>query len=247
MSEKPDPYYARPDSHPRNCTCYSCNEGRQGWRFRESQAQRSTSRRPPRRKSSPPEWGSSPTVHIPSYRRRRILKRFAKFLVWVCPIAITVLIVIWVSGNEALRSQVLDWIDDQSIPEMFTRSALHTPTLDSQQRDRFSSVPPHLKHMEHKLQMLELVNAERERAGVPAVVLGENAAAQMPAEASLENCSSSHWGPDGLKPYMRYSLAGEYQANGENGHGLNYCSQIHRLDTNEGLVGASIKAGYDGK
>ena len=23
--------------------------------------------------------------------------------------------------------------------------------------------------------------------------------------------------------------------------------QIHRLDTNEGLVGASIKAGYDGK
>ena len=28
---------------------------------------------------------------------------------------------------------------------------------------------------------------------------------------------------DGLKPYMRYSLAGGYQANGENGSGLNYC------------------------
>ena len=122
-----------------------------------------------------------------------------------------------------LLGEVLDWIENQSIAETFTRSELHTPTLDSQQRDRVSSVPPHLKHMEHKLQMLELVNAERERAGVPAVVLGENAAAQMHAEASLENCSSSHWGPDGLKPYMRYSLAGGYQANGENGHGLNYC------------------------
>ena len=71
--------------------------------------------------------------------------------------------------------------------------------------------------------MLTLINIERERAGVPRIVLGENIAAQIHAEASLENCISSHWGPDGLKPYMRYSLAGGYQANGENGHGLDYC------------------------
>ena len=56
-----------------------------------------------------------------------------------------------------------------------------------------------------------------------AVVLGDNVAAQLHAEASLDGCFSSHWGIDGLKPYMRYSLAGGYQSNGENGHGIGYC------------------------
>ena len=71
--------------------------------------------------------------------------------------------------------------------------------------------------------MLTLINAERQKAGVAAVTLGDNAAAQLHAEAALENCFSSHWGLDGLKPYMRYSLAGGYQSNGENGSGLDYC------------------------
>ena len=71
--------------------------------------------------------------------------------------------------------------------------------------------------------MLELINAERQRAGSNAVVLGDNVAAQLHAESALDNCFSSHWGIDGLKPYMRYSLAGGYQSNGENGHGLDYC------------------------
>ena len=97
-------------------------------------------------------------------------------------------------------------------------TALETPTADYD-----STTPANLKHMQYKLHMLELINAERERAGVPAVVLGENIAAQMHADASHENCTSSHWSSDGLKPYMRYSLAGGYQANGENGLGLDYC------------------------
>ena len=71
--------------------------------------------------------------------------------------------------------------------------------------------------------MLELINEERVGAGLGPVVLGDNAAAQLHAEASLENCFSSHWGVDGLKPYMRYSLAGGYQSNGENASGLGYC------------------------
>ena len=71
--------------------------------------------------------------------------------------------------------------------------------------------------------MLELINAEREKIGVGPVILGDNIAAQLHAEASLENCVSSHWGVDGLKPYMRYSLAGGYQSNGENGLGSSYC------------------------
>ena len=71
--------------------------------------------------------------------------------------------------------------------------------------------------------MLELINVERAKVGVSPVVLGDNVAAQMHAESALESCFSFHWGIDGLKPYMRYSLAGGYQSNGENMHGSNYC------------------------
>ena len=71
--------------------------------------------------------------------------------------------------------------------------------------------------------MLQLINQARAKAGASAVVLGDNNAAQLHAESSLENCYSSHWGIDGLKPYMRYSLAGGHQSNGENGSGLDYC------------------------
>ena len=87
-----------------------------------------------------------------------------------------------------------------------------------------SSAPaPNLRHIEEKRYMLELINEERVRAGVAPVVLGDNIAAQLHAEAALENCFSSHWGIDGLKPYMRYSLAGGYQSNAENVSGLSYC------------------------
>ena len=71
--------------------------------------------------------------------------------------------------------------------------------------------------------MLALINAERRIAGLAPVVLGDNDAAQLHAEASLEGCFGSHWSLDGLKPYMRYSLADGYQSNGENGPGGNYC------------------------
>ena len=86
-----------------------------------------------------------------------------------------------------------------------------------------TDLSPHLRHLEEKQYMLELINAERKKAGVPPVELGDNNAAQLHAESSLENCFSSHWGMDGLKPYMRYSLAGGYQSNGENGSGSDYC------------------------
>ena len=84
-------------------------------------------------------------------------------------------------------------------------------------------VAPNLRHLEGKRYMLDLINSERINAGVAPVVLGDNVAAQLHAEASLAHCFSAHWGIDGLKPYMRYSLAGGYQSNGENESGLNYC------------------------
>ena len=82
---------------------------------------------------------------------------------------------------------------------------------------------PAERHVGLKRLMLQLINAERDAAGLEPVALGANAAAQLHAEASLAGCFSSHWGLDGLKPYMRYSLAGGYQANAENGSGLDYC------------------------
>jgi len=82
---------------------------------------------------------------------------------------------------------------------------------------------PELRHIDEKEYMLGLINAERRRAGLNPVILGDNVAAQVHAESALANCFSSHWGMDGLKPYMRYSVAGGYQSNGENGHGLDYC------------------------
>ena len=53
--------------------------------------------------------------------------------------------------------------------------------------------------------------------------LGDNDAAQLHAESSLESCGFGHWGIDGLKPYMRYSLQGGYQHNAENVVGMSYC------------------------
>ena len=72
--------------------------------------------------------------------------------------------------------------------------------------------------------MLELVNEARTQNGQAPVVLGDNNAAQLHADSLLENCGSGHWGLDGLKPYMRYALAGGYQASGENVSGLHYCN-----------------------
>lgn len=82
---------------------------------------------------------------------------------------------------------------------------------------------PSQRHLDEKLYMLELINNERLKAGREPVALGNNVAAQLHAEAALTGCYASHWGADGLKPYMRYSLAGGYQSNGENGSGWDYC------------------------
>lgn len=98
------------------------------------------------------------------------------------------------------------------------------PTLTPTVTPTVTPIPfPHLRHIDEKLYMLELINKAREDAGVPPVALGENDAAQLHAESALANCFTSHWGIDGLKPYMRYSLAGGYQSNGENGRGANQC------------------------
>ena len=82
---------------------------------------------------------------------------------------------------------------------------------------------PHLRHIDEKRFMLQLINDARVEAGFGTVELGTNDVAQLHAESSLERCFGSHWGIDGLKPYMRYSLVGGYQTNSENFYGTDYC------------------------
>ena len=59
--------------------------------------------------------------------------------------------------------------------------------------------------------------------------LGDNRAAQVHAENLAEACAGGHWGLDGTKHAMRYTLAGGYQVNGENVWGLDFCedSDLH--------------------
>ena len=90
---------------------------------------------------------------------------------------------------------------------------------DSQQSMENGTLSPHHFYANHpaKEHMLELINETRAAAGVPTLTMGDNAAAQLHAENSLANCAGGHWDVNGLKPYMRYSLAGGYQYNIENG------------------------------
>ena len=76
---------------------------------------------------------------------------------------------------------------------------------------------------DERMLALMLVNEARASAGAPPVVLGDNPAAQAHAESMAEHCFLSHWGMDGLKPYMRYALAGGFQVNGENASGPLLC------------------------
>ncbi len=85
------------------------------------------------------------------------------------------------------------------------------------------SGPSGRRHFEYKRYMEQLINDERRLQGLGPVTLGRNIVAQRHAEASVDGCFLSHWNPDGMKPYMRYSLAGGYQSNRENVSGSNYC------------------------
>ena len=64
--------------------------------------------------------------------------------------------------------------------------------------------------------MLSLINKDRQAAGLLPVILGTNNASQKHAEEMLANGYLSHWGLDGMKPYIRYTLAGGYNYEAEN-------------------------------
>ena len=91
-------------------------------------------------------------------------------------------------------------------------------------RDERAEFPdPAQRHLDLKELMVELTNGHRAEAGVPPVRIGDNPAAQLHAEGSLEGCYASHWDRWGLKPHHRYSLSGGTGAGAENVAGLDYC------------------------
>ena len=107
-----------------------------------------------------------------------------------------------------------------------TATATPSPTataVTSPNTDRVDPNRPDRRHLDLKRYVLRLINDERTASGRGAVQLGENVGAQLHAESMLDNCFASHWGLDGLKPHMRYALAGGYQMSRENVYGLSYC------------------------
>jgi uncharacterized protein YkwD len=63
---------------------------------------------------------------------------------------------------------------------------------------------------------LQLINKDRADQNLSPVDLGYNAAAQKHAQDMLDNNYLAHWGTDGLKPYMRYTLEGGFNYEQEN-------------------------------
>jgi len=79
--------------------------------------------------------------------------------------------------------------------------------------------------------MLDLINQDRADNNLAPVTLGINTAAQAHADDMLANFYLSHWGTDGLSPYMRYTLAGgiNYEAENSAYHGWFDTSQNPEL------------------
>ncbi|MFC1931490.1 CAP domain-containing protein [Chloroflexota bacterium] len=77
--------------------------------------------------------------------------------------------------------------------------------------------PPVYQYDELVAYALELINIDRTVNSLEPVTLGNNTAAQRHAEERLAYRYGSHWGIDGLKPYMRYTLVGGENYEAENG------------------------------
>ena len=111
-----------------------------------------------------------------------------------------------------------------STPEPRPPTGMPEPTPSATPTSSPTSTPTPIPETLHDEQlMLHLINKERRHVGVARVKLGSNHAAQVHADNALANCHGGHWSIDGLKPYMRYSLAGGYQVNAENVSSGSYC------------------------
>lgn len=98
--------------------------------------------------------------------------------------------------------------------------------------------------------MLDLINDARKEHGASPVTLGTNRAAQQHADAMLKGNFTGHWGLDGLKPTMRYTLAGgtDYVKENTSGailtEGVNYRVQTRKAILDELHTGLLSSRGH---
>ncbi|MBM2832237.1 MAG: Cysteine-rich secretory protein family [Dehalococcoidia bacterium] len=100
-------------------------------------------------------------------------------------------------------------------------SAIPKPPAPAPSPPPAVSIPkeaPAPAHGELAQYALDLINIDRQSTGLTPVVLGNNTAAQKHSEDLLANSYLAHWGTDGMKPYMRYTLAGGFNYEGENAY-----------------------------
>ena len=99
------------------------------------------------------------------------------------------------------------------------------------------TTPSNLTRSEHSALVdyaLTLINDARSNTNLNKLTLDTNPAAQSHAEQSRAHCTRGHWGPDGTKPYMRYTLAGGEQYSAENVFAIDFCPENldqYRLET----------------
>ena len=90
----------RGTDHPPYCTCYRCNEGRQGRRF----LKRQSSSRPSRSHQR-----ITPTAH-----QRRSSSGWLKFLAWLILTMGVSFLALWIVYDETHRNQIAGWFDSLS-------------------------------------------------------------------------------------------------------------------------------------
>ena len=134
------------------------------------------------------------------------------------------------------------WLIGLSAPALFIGLLVWQFDFDAPEREQYrvgeeSAHNPNDRYHTEKMAMLEMINEQRRQASVPPLKLGYNQAAQLHAETMRDDCFVSHWDTDGLKPYMRYSLAGGYQYNAENVGGYYNCGSFDPYED----VEASLK------
>lgn len=212
-------------SHPPYCTCVNCvNRRLNKWKG-------SSKREPSGWKPAPP--------HRVSYGRES-----SGLLGWVFKLAIIfILLVFGVAGWSLWGNQIIDYFNNLSpgfspvVTEPLPQSPLpnvpsptSTPPPAEPTPAPETAKPPTApaststpvqplvyKHEELVAYALELINRDRTANGLEPVTLGSNTAAQKHAEERLANRYLSHWGMDGLKPYMRYTQTDGENYDAENG------------------------------
>ena len=106
-------------------------------------------------------------------------------------------------GNSNQDSHPVDSVDADI---QVTNVPIPSPTVVSIGTPTPTAIPTSIQEL--KQYALELINKDRADHGIGPVVMGDNIAAQIHAEESVEFTTDGHWYVSGEKPYMVYSRTG---------------------------------------